>query len=290
MIIDAHIHAYPVEVFADARGWAQPRGESWWADCVAPNDRRSIQGWADGDTLLRDMDQAGVDQAVMQGWYWEKQSTCEEQNAWMADWVAAHPDRLMAFAAVNPASGQTAIEQTRHWLDHGFVGIGELCDRVQGYRYTDDDFAALTDLAEEYRVPFNLHVTDPKLDDRPGMMPTPLGEFVALGQRFPRNTFILAHLGGGLAWHAEIPLPPNLYFDTAAIPLIYDRAIYRTALDAGGTNRVLFGTDYPLRLYPRSSPKPGFERMIRDIRAAHLSTEEFDALMGGNLLSLLPRA
>ena len=289
-IIDAHIHAYPAEVFSEARSWAEARGESWWADAVAPRDRPSIQGWADGDTLLRDMDSAGVEQAVMLGWYWQHQSTCEEQNTWMAEWQQAHPDRLLAFAAVNPAAGPIAIEQTRRRLDAGFMGIGELLGGVQGYSYADPCFGELANLAVEYGVPFNLHVTDPKLNGRPGMHSTPLDAFVAVAERFPAANFILAHLGGGLPWQANVSLPHNLYFDIAAVPLIYDSTVYRQAIDAVGAERILFGTDYPLRVYPRESRTPEFTRPVAEIRDLKLPAEEFDAIMGANLISLLPRA
>lgn len=289
-IIDAHIHAYPSEVFADARAWAEARSESWWADCVAPMGRPSIQGWADVDTLLRDMDAAGVDQAVMLGWYWQHQATCEEQNQWMAAWQQAHPDRLMAFASVNPAAGPEAIAQTRRWLERGFVGIGELLDRVQGYRYDDAQFAALVELAVEFGVPLNLHVTDPKLDDKPGMMPTPLADFTALAQRYPAVNFILAHLGGGLAMAGSATLPRNLYFDTAAVPLIYEPEVYAQALATAGTDRVLWGTDYPLRVHPRASRVPEFGRMLAEMRAQNLPAEQLDDLLGANLLKLLHRA
>ena len=288
-VIDAHIHAYPAAVFDDPRTWAAARQESWWADAVAPLARPSIQGWADVDQLLRDMDDAGVDQAVMLGWYWQHQTTCEENNAWMAAWRTAHPDRLHAFTAVNPAAGPTALAQTRRWLDEGFSGIGELLDRVQGYRYADDCFTALVQLAREFNVPFNLHVTDPKLDQRPGLQPTPLADFIALAVAFPHNTFILAHLGGGLALESLADLPPNLYFDTAATPLIYESTCYRRAITHAGLDRVIFGTDYPLRVYPRASAAPDFAQQIAEIRASDLTAVEFDAIMGGNIHTLLTR-
>lgn len=288
LVIDSHIHAYPEAVFHDPRGWAEPYGESWWADCVAPRDRPSIQGWADVDTLLHDMDAAGVDQAVMLGWYWQNQSTCEKQNRWMAAWRDAHADRLLAFAAVNPAAGSIAIEQTRRWLDAGFVGIGELLDRVQGYRYGYECFAELVALAEEYGVPFNLHVTDPKLNAKAGMQPTSLNEFVALGKQHPDTRFILAHLGGGLPWRSPTPLPANLYFDTAAGPLIYEADVYPRAIQQVGADKILFGSDYPLRIYPRESRRPEMGRFVDEIHGLNLPVADFDAIMGGNLISLLP--
>lgn len=287
--IDCHVHAYPEAVAQDPRAWADARGESWWADCVAPRERASIQGWADADQMVRDMDAAGIDTAIMLGWYWQQQSTCDEQNAWMADWQKQFPDRLRAFAAVNASAGADAIASTRRWLNEGFLGIGELLDSVQGYRYADDSFIQLAAVAREFDAPFNLHVTDPKLDAKPGMQATPLDAFTQLAARLPDNNFILAHLGGGLAWRDDAPLPPNLYFDTAAVPLIYEKDRYRQAIAAAGSDRVLFGTDYPLRVYPRVGKQPEFQRMVVEIENLNLTDEELSAMLGGNLQKLLPR-
>ena len=287
--IDCHVHAYPAAVSEDPRGWAEARGETWWADCVAPIDRPSIQGWADADQMVRDLDAAGIDHAIMLGWYWQQQSTCDEQNAWMADWQKQHPDRLRAFATVNITAGALAVHSTKRWLDEGFLGIGELLDCVQGYRYSDESFHALAELAREYDVPFNLHVTDPKLDTKSGMQPTPLNDFVDLANALPDNTFILAHLGGGLPW-SDIPqLPTNLYFDTAAVPLIYHTDAYRRAVAAVGSDRILFGSDYPLRLHPRDSKHPAIDRIVSEIQSAGLAEDELSAMMGRNLQKLLPR-
>src|ERR1019366_7206026 len=108
-IVDAHIHLYPAEVAADPGAWGRTRGEPGWAAGVAPKGRRSIQGWADPDTLIADMDEAGVGACVMLGWYWERQETCDLQNKWHAGWIREHPGRLLAFAAVQAAAGQAAV-------------------------------------------------------------------------------------------------------------------------------------------------------------------------------------
>ncbi len=74
-IVDAHVHAYPAEVFADPAAWGTAHGEPVWTACVAPASRRSLQGWADADTMIADMDEAGVETCVLLGWYWERQET-----------------------------------------------------------------------------------------------------------------------------------------------------------------------------------------------------------------------
>ncbi|MBL9207075.1 MAG: hypothetical protein JNN01_18435, partial [Opitutaceae bacterium] len=70
MVIDSHIHMYPASVFADPTAWGTAHREPWWTYCVAPPHQPTLQGWATVDDLVRDMDAAGVDRAVMLGWYW----------------------------------------------------------------------------------------------------------------------------------------------------------------------------------------------------------------------------
>lgn len=290
-ILDSHIHAYPGEVASNPRQWGHAHGEAWWVETVAPAGRHSIQGWANVDQLLRDMDAAGVEQVLMLGWYWERLETCRLQNDWFVAWHRAHPDRIQAFATTQPAAGPAAVDEARRALDLGLRGIGELLPGVQGFSPTGESFHALATLAAEASVPINLHVTDPALNGRPGMVNTPLEDYVAMAAANPDTTFILAHWGGGLPFHELTPRVRralrNVYYDTAASPLIYDPAVFARVVDLIGPDRILYGSDYPLLLYPKTGSQPGFDRFIAEIRSAGLSPAAFDAIMGGNLLRLL---
>ena len=108
---------------------------------------------------------------------------------------------------------------------------------------------------------------------------------------YPEATFILAHWGGGIPFFEHNPRVKkrlrNVYYDTAASPLLYNKEIFRHVTDIIGADRILFGTDYPIMLYPQDSSEADFSRMIADIRAAGLTDIEFDAIMGDNLRRLL---
>lgn len=293
-VIDAHIHAYAPEVLADPAAWGAANREPWWTECVAPAGRRGLQAWADTDRLLRDMDAAGVDRVVMQGWYWENQDTCDRQNRWFAEQVRAHPDRLSAFAAVNPAAGPRALEALERALDSGLRGVGELLPQAQGGRLDDDDWGRVFALAAARRAPVNLHVTDPvALAPGPGVKATPLDAYVAMLRAHPDTTFILAHWGGGLPFHELSPrlrpLFKNVYYDSAASALLYDPAVYRRVIDIVGAERVLWGTDYPLLTHPRLTREATFLHDLDEARgpAAALTPAELDLVLGGNAARLL---
>jgi predicted TIM-barrel fold metal-dependent hydrolase len=289
-IVDAHIHMYPAEAAADPAAWGRARGEPGWAAVVAPPGRRSVQGWADPKTLIADMDEAGVGSCAMLGWYWERQETCDLQNGWYSELIRRHPGRLVGFAAVQPAAGQRAIDGLERALDSGLCGVGEILPRAQGFDLGSPWWGRVVAAAIRRGAPITLHATDPGAGPAAGPK-TPLDAYVRLAREYPEATFILAHWGGGLAMEeppAGEPLPPNVFFDTAASPLLYDPGVFRRAVDRVGAGRIIYGSDYPLILYPKHSRRPGFKRFLDEIAGAGLSAGERAAILGSNIRRLLP--
>lgn len=279
-IVDAHVHLYPPEAGSEPAAWAALHGEAHWAALATRlrKNGRPVQGFASVDQLLRDMDSAGVDKAVLLGWYWENHATCVGQNKFYADCVRAHPDRLAAFATLHPKEGPAALEEARRALADGLIGFGELSPHSQHFAIDDPVWREILALAGERKVPVNLHVTDPASRKFPGRVDTPLEDFIAMAREFPSTTFILAHWGGGLAWSETAAALPNVWFDTAASSLLYGPDVWRQAK----TSRVLFGTDYPLVLYPQTETAPGFGGLIAEAKAAGAT----EAVLSGNAQQL----
>jgi predicted TIM-barrel fold metal-dependent hydrolase len=288
-IIDAHVHMYPAEAAAAPSAWGLAHGEPGWVRCVAPEATRSIQGWSDPETLIAHMDEAGVQTAVLLGWYWERQETCELQNGWHAQWTRRHPTRLLAFAAVQPAAGRGALQALERALDCGLRGVGEILPQAQGFTLEDPWWRKVMELASRRRVPVTLHATDPQAGPAAGPK-TPLDGYLRLAREYPEATIILAHWGGGMAFRGAPggePLPPNLYFDTAASPLQYDPGVFSRAVGRVGARRIVYGSDYPLLLYPKASREPGFRRFLGEIADAGIDPEERARILGSNMRGLL---
>jgi uncharacterized protein len=292
-IVDSHVHFFPEEVSADPVKWGTEHREPWWTGCVAPVGRRSIQGWATSAILLRDMDRAGIEKCVLLGWYWENQETCDLQNLWFSDLITEYPDRLLAFASVQPRAKQAALDSLERALDGGFCGIGELFPQAQGFAYDDSYFARLLQIAAERSVPVNLHVTDPLVPTTALTRSTPLENYIRLAKDFPTAKLILAHWGGGLPFYELNPLLDqilrNVTYDCAASPLLYDKRVFRQVIDLVGVDRVLYGSDYPLLLYPREQRVADFKRFLNDVVTADLTVEEQEKVLGKNLLRLVGR-
>lgn len=296
--IDAHVHLYPPDINRDPAGWAALHSEPRWADlCLRRRKNgRPVQSFPSVNELLRRMDEAEVGRAVLLGWYWEHQENCATQNRFYADCVRAHPDRLSAFATIQPAAGPDfAVAEIRRAHGEGLIGIGELSPHAQGYGAKSEEFRSVLSAAAELGLTVNLHVTDPATGTYPGRVETPWQDFVDLALTWPRVKFIFAHWGGGLAFGGTAEADrlrgcENVFYDTAASPLLYDAGAWGRGTAAAGSDRVLFGSDFPLNLYPRFEPEAEMKRFLVEARDAGLDDQELAAVLAENAKRLLIRS
>lgn len=285
--IDVHTHHYPPEARSDPRGWAQARDEGYWAELVTEGP----QGWASDEEFLTAMDAAGLDEAVLLAWYWQQPETCREQNAFFATCRRAHPRRWRVFAAVQPRAGwgpnEELLEQARA---DGFCGIGEVNPAAQGFSLRDPAWLEICAWAQRHRWPINLHVTEAAGHAYPGRLETPLMDYVWLAEQFPQVRFILAHWGGGLPFFClnrrVRKALRNCFFDSAASPLLYRPEVWKTVCGLVGAERVLFGSDFPLRLRPRTEAAPSIATLRRELEAADLGAASVERILGANAREL----
>ncbi len=291
-IIDAHIHLYPEEVNRDPAAWASAHGEDHWATLCTRMRKggQAVQGFPNVDELLRAMDEASIERGVLLGWYWERPESCAMQNRFYAGCIKKHPDRLSAFATFHPGAGMAlTMDEITRAHEAGLVGLGELSPHTQRCRMDDPVFAMAMALAGKLKMPVNLHVTEPESRHYPGKVATPLDDFVTLAASHPETIFILAHWGGRLPLVTEGKVPENIYYDTAASPLLYDEKIWRRFIARASPDRVVFGSDYPLNLYPTIDLVPQMKRFVAEAHRAELSAAELKLLLFENIGRLLAK-
>jgi len=220
------------------------------------------------DELLREMDRYEVDRAVIC-----PVDRCiavdnRAGNDFVLDTARAHPDRFYAFATANPWYGERAVVELQRALGEGARGI-KLHPALQGFLLCDELVYPLVELAGELDVPMFFHTGTPAFSQ-----PMQLAE---LALRFPGVNFIMGHMGSTDFWLDAIPAAQqsrNIYLDTSwSLPDKVTRAVA-----AVGADRVLFGTDSPLSTLR-------LEMGCR--RATELADDVRDAVMGGNVLTLL---
>jgi predicted TIM-barrel fold metal-dependent hydrolase len=280
MIIDAHTHIFSPDVVANRARYAGR--DPFFGELYRGVAARMIGA----DELIAAMDAVGIDKAVLAGWPWQQHQVCVEQNTWAMEVARQHPDRLLALAAIQPNAGAAAIRELERCVSGGMVGLGELNADGQRFDLGDTDFVALARRAAGLRMPMLLHANEPVGHYYPGKGKLPVADIYAFVKAVPDLKLILAHWGGGLPFyelmHEVRKAATNVSYDSAASPLLYSPQIFRTVVDVVGSDKVLFGSDFPLILYPKRQTEPDYTPFLAEIRGVGLPAETFANVMGRN--------
>ena len=272
MIVDSHCHILPPD-FGARHDELAARDATYAALFPEPGGR-----FSDVDRLLRDMDAAGVDHAVAMGFGWTDPDVAKEVNNYLIRAATSHPDRITAFASVNPAWSEAASREASRCLDSGATGIGEIHADTQQFDIANADvIEPLMTLLRSRDAPLVVHASEPVGHQYPGKGCTTPRRLLQFAANFPDNRIVFAHLGGGLPFYAAMPevgdALSKVWYDTAALPFLYRPSAVAAAAMTAGPDRILFGTDYPLLTH---------RRVIDYVSSAGLSQHDLDVIMGGN--------
>ena len=291
---DSHVHLFPPEIYKNWEKYACM--DPWFGKLTKTpqNGRGTAEAWADAGEALSCADEAGVYGLVMQGWYWNDAGLMRMHNDYMAEVIKKYPDRIRAFVSVNPKFKNQAVYEIERCIKMGFCGIGELGPGGNGYDFEDRDFLDVIAYAGDYQLPVCIHCGEAVGHPYPGKDMTPLGPLAEVILKNQNVTFILAHLGGGMPFF-EMGRRYNgkfdhVYYDTAANPLLYHIRALKAVIQLAGAGRILFGSDFPLLLYPSKKRTMDMKMFVDDIyENAGLSIQELRQVMGQNLLNLLAK-
>jgi len=277
MVIDFHTHVFPPEV--------REKREDFFDREPAFKLLYGVAGarLSGVDELIGNMDNEGIDKSVVFGFPWYREDYYKRHNDYILEAVERHKGRLIGFSTLCPLA-QGAGKEIERCLKAGLSGIGELAlytETLSGD--TLKTFEPIAEIARRFEVPILLHTNESVGHSYPGKTSLTLQEIYAFLQRFPDNKIILAHWGGGLFFYylmkKEVKeVLRNAWFDTAASPYLYDKEIYRLAIQIMGPDKILFGSDFPLL-------RPG--RYFKEMKAAGLPQEATQKICGKNAALLL---
>lgn len=151
-----------------------------------------------------------------------------------------HPQRVRAYACVNPNDTPHAVGEIARCLDAGMIGVKLAASR----RATDPLLDPVCALARDRGVPVLHHVWQHRRGDRPGQEASDARELCALAARHPEVRFILAHIGGGGDWEHSLAATrgqANVLVDLSGSGV--DGGMIEVCVDAVGTERLLWGCD-----------------------------------------------
>ena len=206
---------------------------------------------ATAEELIASMDKNGIDVSVILNIGWTTHELCVETNDYILESLARFPDRLIGFCSIQPLSYQAALDEIERCARGGARGIGELRPDVQLFNLIDDEITApFVKMLKKHKLIMLTHASEPVGHDYPGkgtVTPDFLYHFIV---RYPDLPIICSHWGGGLPFYALMPevkkALKNVFFDTAASPLLYSPQVYDIAIKLIGADKILFGSDYPL--------------------------------------------
>ncbi|ETR71658.1 MAG: amidohydrolase 2 [Candidatus Magnetoglobus multicellularis str. Araruama] len=245
MIIDCHTHIFPKAVQENRGNFFD--GEPGF-QLLYENEKSKIVGL---EQLIQAMDDDRIDRSVVFGFPWKHEDYFKQNNDYILEAVTRYPDRLMGFCCLDPYHPDSEKEVER-CLKAGLSGVGEL-----GF-YTADlgdetikHMLPIMELAHIHNKPVMIHTNEPVGHLYPGKTSLSVGQIYHFVECFPNNTIILAHWGGGVFFYHLLKkeakdILANVYVDSAASIFLYDQRIWSTACDILGSEKILFGSDYPL--------------------------------------------
>ena len=242
MIVDAHTHV----------------GES-----------KFIGHWLTAEMVLRVMDEAGVDKAVLLPALSVGRPLPADK---VAEEVKKAPDRLVGFAAVNPKESDAVTKLEEAVVKYGAKGL-KIHPTFQALPADDEIWVyPLMEKARELKIPVMFHS-----GESPYATPWQIG-LVAMD--FPEVTVIMAHMGAISLCYTDAAIKmakraSNLVLETTGV--VYDDPIAK-ACEAIGSDRVVFGSDAPIN-------NPIHE--IKKIQVAKITEEDKRKILGESIARIL---
>lgn len=277
MIIDFHTHIFPKAIRKNREQY-YPFEPAFKLLYSSPNAK--LVGTK---KLIGSMNEQGVDKSVVFGFPWTDQDKIKTHNDYIMESVAKNPQRLIGLCCLGPSFNGAAKEVLR-CAEGGLSGVGELAFYQSGIdKEILKKLNPLMKICQDKDFPVLIHTNEPVGHDYPGKTPNTLKQIYDLIKRFPHNTIVLAHWGGGIFFYNLLKRDvkesfKNVYFDTAASPFLYDVNIYKYAKEIVGLKKILFGSDFPL-LQP--------ERYFTELERSGLSKDDIESICGRNAATVL---
>jgi hypothetical protein len=277
MIIDFHTHVVPPAI-KEKRDKYLGRDACFSLLYAEPKARLIT-----AEELITAMDKYEIDKSVILNLGWTSHELCVETNDYILETIDRFPKRLIGFCAIQPLAGDEAIIEMQRCARNGAKGIGEMRPDVQGFNFKDNSvMKPVIEAVIQHSLIFLTHASEPVGHQYFGKGRITPELIYPLIVDFPDLKLVCAHWGGGLPFYALMPevgeALSNVYFDTAATPFLYKPQIFKQVADIIGSDKILFGSDYPLL-----SPK----RIIDQLESAGFSRQDRVKILGGNAKRLL---
>lgn len=226
-VIDSHCHIYPDKIAVAATANTDKFYD------VTANHNGMVS------TLFNLKEESGIDHFIVQS-----VATTPKQVRSINEFIAravGENDCMTGLGTLHPDS-ENMKEDVLHLKELGLHGV-KLHPDIQQFRIDDPRCLKIYELCEEEGLPILMHTGDSRYDYSNPNRLKPVCEM------FSGLTIVGAHMGGWSIWEKaceELKGIPNLYFDcSSTLPWLGAERTRKLILEHG-TDRVLFGSDYPM--------------------------------------------
>lgn len=276
MKIDVHVHVTPPDVI---QNWEKYAAKEPYFRMLS---KSPVNKFVTAEQAIEALEADGFDIGVAFGFGFQDMGLCRYVNDYVIEKTREFPDRLIGFSVVVPQHPEAEQELIRCY-EKGLRGVGEIFPEGQEFALeSSEEMAPFANLCRELEFPVLLHLNEPVGHSYAGKTKTTLWQAEQFARNFPELDIIYAHWGGGLFFYELMRdvtrTLKHVYYDTAASIFLYGHKVYNVAKVLGLTDKILFGSDYPL--LPIS-------RYFGDLEKSELTEEEKAAILGGNAKRLL---
>ncbi len=229
-IIDAHCHIYPEKIASRAVAGTD----------TFYGEKSLCKGTA--SDLIEIGKKAGIDRFIVQS-----VATTPHQvrsiNEFIAREVQNSGGLFTGLGTLHPDSSDIKGD-INHLLELGLHGV-KLHPDIQAFKIDDYRCLKIYELCEKQNIPILMHTGDSRFDySNPNRL-------LPVLQIYNNLTVVGAHLGGWSVWdeaQKKLKNLPNFYVDCSSCFGFISKDRVKELIRHYGTDKVLFGTDYPMWL------------------------------------------
>lgn len=234
-IIDSHCHIFPDSI---AKKATDSIDTFYGVTASGILDGCSYIGTA--ENLIKQCNENGVEKCVVTSVATTPRHA-QSINSYIAGELELYPDRFIGLGSLHPESEDIEAD-AEHLMELGLHGV-KLHPDIQSFKVDDPKVIRIFEICNKKNLPILLHTGDSRYDNS---NPDRVEKILKM---FPELTIIGAHLGGWSIWedaYKTLAKYNNFYVDTCSSFYALPKDTAKRIIEAYGTDRVIFGTDFPM--------------------------------------------
>ncbi|NLV82125.1 MAG: amidohydrolase family protein [Synergistaceae bacterium] len=274
-IVDAHVHIYPPEFESNRDSIAT--GEPWFDKLT----KSKVHRWVSAEDLIASMDKNNIACSYATSFAFHDQGLCRIANDYVLNAAKQYPNRIKALTVVSP-NRPGACEEIARCAEEGAIGVGEIFPEGQNFDITNtSETWRLVSSCLEHNLFLMFHTAEQVGHQYSGKGNVGAKEAAKFCLNHSDIKVIFSHFGAGLWAFEAMPemklILSNAYYDTAAMPWLYNEKILDAIFAIGAGHKILFGSDWPIL---------DFSKYKKLLDLTRLDTEQKSMLLKENVSTL----